>query len=198
MQLAAAGPKAGAEKAKATRAAARKMRGEGGGGVAAAVWTAVGVGTSLIAKPVDVPATGALQGRRDKAAARERMARLPDHGRHVAPQGLNRLPAGFSVRTVGVPAREAATAGVQGPAAQPVLSAARRQQPVHPLPLAAAQSRASPQEGALRTRGGTVPALTGEVQIQVGVLLEVAMRAGLDLDALVALTSPVMELGSGG
>jgi hypothetical protein len=110
---AAAGTKAGAEKAKITRAAAKGRAQDGGGGIAAVpVKQARGVGTALIAKPEDAVATGALQGRRDKAAAKERMAKLPDHGRQVAPQWLNRLPAGFPIRTVGGQAAGAQAGGV--------------------------------------------------------------------------------------
>jgi hypothetical protein len=96
-----AGTKAGAKKARATRAAAKgKTQNKGSGKGTAAVQPGGGVGTALIAKPLDVVATSALQGLRDKAATKERLARLPDHWRQVAPQGLNRLPARFPVRTV--------------------------------------------------------------------------------------------------
>jgi hypothetical protein len=177
VHVAAAGTRAGAEKAKATRAAAKGRSQDGGGGRALApVRRAGGVGTSLIAGPGDEVATSILRGRRDKAAAKERMAKLPDHGRQVAPQGLNRLPAGFPIRTVGpseVPADGAPPvtrlAPLQGDGVQP------------PGPCDTPQVSAGPD-----------PALAGGVQVQVGVFLELALRAGMDLAAVVALTVPTV------
>jgi hypothetical protein len=99
-QVAATGTKAGAEKARVTRAAGKGKAPDGVRDAGVTVSRPAGrVGTALIARPVDVAATRTLQGRRDKAAAKERLAKLPDHGRQVAPQGLNKLPAGFPVRT---------------------------------------------------------------------------------------------------
>jgi hypothetical protein len=132
VQVAAAGTKAGAEKARATRAAAKKGQGKGVDGGAVAVQTAGGGGTALIAKPLDVAATAALRGRRDKAAAKERLGKLPDHGQHVAPQGLNRLPAGFPVRTTAPQ-----TQGASVLAAQHIPAGVDAEHRVHVLPLRA-------------------------------------------------------------
>jgi hypothetical protein len=173
VQLAAAGTKAGAEKTRATRAAskAKDRNSPGGAGI---VRQAGGVGTALIAKPVDVAATSALRGRRDKAAAKERLVKLPDHGRQVASQGLNKLPAGFPIQatggqTLGAPVSGgqvhfAPRSGATGPKPPiPQLPAVPPQRPVH---------RVSPQTGA-----GVGPSLTGVVQVEVGALLDIALSA---------------------
>jgi hypothetical protein len=98
--MAAAGTKAGAKKAKATRAAKRQPLEPAVVVGAQRPTAAPGVGTERIASPPNLAALEMLRSRRDKAAAKERAAKLPDHGRHVAPQGLNRLPKGFPVGAV--------------------------------------------------------------------------------------------------
>jgi hypothetical protein len=98
--MAAAGTKAGAEKAKATRAAKWQPLEPAVVVGAQRPTAAPGVGTERIASPPNLAALELLTSRRDKAAAKERAAKLPDHGRHVAPQGLNRLPKGFPVGAV--------------------------------------------------------------------------------------------------
>jgi hypothetical protein len=185
VQVAAAGTKAGAEKARATRAAAKKGQGKGMDGGAVAVQTAGGGGTALIAKPLDAAATAALRGRRDKAAAKERLGKLPNHGRHVAPQGLNRLPAGFPVRT---PAPQTQEASVLAAQHIPAGVDAEHRVPVLPLRAEAPLRRVTPPRGASPVGSGTEPMLTGEVHIQVDAFLEIALRAGLDMAALAALT----------
>jgi hypothetical protein len=102
--MAAAGTKAGAEKAKATRAAKRRAQEAGTPIQPQGVQGALGkAGTAGIAAPMDHGAVEALKARRDKGAAKERAAKLPDHGRHVVPQGLHRLPAGFAVKAAPIP-----------------------------------------------------------------------------------------------
>lgn len=56
------------------------------------------VRTAKQAPPIDALAVEALKARRDKVAAKERLIKLPDHGRHVAPQGLYCLQKGFETR----------------------------------------------------------------------------------------------------
>jgi hypothetical protein len=181
VHLAAAGTKAGAEKAKATRAATKGGAQNGGGGpAAAAAKQARGVGTALIAKAEDLAAVNALRSRRDKAAAKERMAKLPDHGRHVVPQGLNMLPAGFPVRTV---AGQVSTAA---PAPAPVPNLAPGGQKLGGRPRV--QHGTPGQGGATQVGSVGGPILTGSVQVQVGAFLEIALRAGMDLAAVAALT----------
>jgi hypothetical protein len=184
VQVAAARTKGGAEKARAMRAVSKRKDKSGPRGTGV-TRRAGGVGTALIAKPVDEAATSALRRRRDKAAAKERLVKLPDHGRHVAPQGLNRLPAGFPIRTIGsqtlgVPAdggqvHRAPGSGVIG--RRPVVT----QLPASPLQRPV--QRVSPRVGT-----GVGPSLTGSVQIEVGVLLNIALSAGMDLAAVLALT----------
>jgi hypothetical protein len=199
VQLAAAGTKAGAEKAKVTRAAAKGKAPGADGNQGAAARQAGGVGTALIAKSGDAAAITALKSRRDKAAAKERMARLPDYGRQVAPQGLNRLPAGFPVRTTGGQASEVAEnrvptqttrgsaprAGRSGDRTLPALVDGT----LHQLPV----PRASALTGTPRVSAGPEPALAGGVQVQVGAFLGLALRAGMDLAEVVALTSPTVH-----
>jgi hypothetical protein len=98
-EMAAAGTKAGAEKARATRESKRNAQAPMAPTlVMAQVPAAVpGVGTQQIASPADAAGLEALKSRRDKAAAKERRSRLPDHGRNIVPQGLNRLPKSFLV-----------------------------------------------------------------------------------------------------
>jgi GNAT superfamily N-acetyltransferase len=186
VHLAAAGTKAGAEKAKATRAAARGRAPVGGGGLAtAAAKQARGVGTALIAKAEDLAATDALRGRRDKAAAKKRMAKLPDHGRHVVPQGLNRLPAGFPVRAVAGQAPVVLPARTTAPAPAPVPSLAPGTQG---RASSGVQHHVPDQGGATQVGFVSGPVLTGSVQLQVGAFLEMALRAGMDLAAVAPLT----------
>jgi hypothetical protein len=61
-------------------------------------------GTARLASPVDATAVEVLKARRDKVAAKERLAKLSNCGRHVALHGLHRLPRGFETRTL-VPAQ---------------------------------------------------------------------------------------------
>jgi hypothetical protein len=92
--MAAARTKAGAMKARATRAAkkggasggaAKQVMGAAGAGVAQQLAQAPAPGTAKIAGPMSPAELETLRGRRDKAAAKERLAKLPDHGRNVAP-----------------------------------------------------------------------------------------------------------------
>ncbi|GAQ82455.1 hypothetical protein KFL_001110320 [Klebsormidium nitens] len=184
--MAAAGTRAGAEKARATRAARGKPA--TGGGVLsppqrAGKATVEAVGTVQIAQPVDLAAVESLKARRDKAAAKERLARLPDHGRHVAPQGLNRLPKGFAVQGGAAPGRAAEGLGRVAGAAG--FSAAK------------GSSEAEVVQQAGTTSGGWTgpvqepgPALKGVVTVELGALLALAERAGLDLAAVIEMTAP--------
>jgi hypothetical protein len=95
--FAAVATRADAEKARANK----KLRSEATlgprvGAVAGPRGGAVGIARQ--APPIDAVAVEALKARRDKVAAKERLTKLPDHGRHVAPQGLYRLPKGFETR----------------------------------------------------------------------------------------------------
>jgi hypothetical protein len=192
VHLAAAGTKAGAEKAKATRAATKgKARDGGAGQVVAPVRQAGGIGTALIAKPGDAAAIGALRNRRDKAAAKERMARLPDHGRQVAFQRLNRLPAGFPIRTVGGQRPRVPAGGAQVQVTRHALSLgmAGQGQPAQRAPPSGPVQQV-PVRSSSTVSYGAGPALTGGVQVQVGVFLELALKAGIDLAEVLALTGP--------
>jgi hypothetical protein len=192
VHLAAAGTKAGAEKAKATRAAAKgKARDGGAGQVVAPVRQIGGVGTALIAKPGDAAAIGALRNRRDKAAAKKRMARLPDHGRQVAPQGSNRLLAGFPIWTVGGQRPGVPAGGAQVQITCPALSLgmAGQGQPARPAPPSGPVQQV-PIRSTSTVSCGAEPALTGGVHIQVGVFLELALKVGMDLAEVLALTGP--------
>lgn len=168
--MAAAGTRAGAEKARATKAArsgeARAQGGPAPGGVAQKGHAVGTVGTARIAPPVDLAATEALKSRRDKAAARERLGKLPDHGRHVAPQGLNRLPKGFAV---GNSVR--AKAGGKDEHEQSV----------------GAQTLGLGGEGR-SINAGQGPVVKGTVTLELGVFLTLAERAGLDLAAVAEMT----------
>jgi hypothetical protein len=97
LAMAAAGTKAGAVKARATRAAKKGPQPPAVPQQNSRAAARGQAGTAQIAGPVDQDALAVLRGRRDKAAARERLVKLPDHGRCVAPQGLNRLPRSFAV-----------------------------------------------------------------------------------------------------
>jgi hypothetical protein len=164
--MAAAGTKAGAEKARATRAAKKGGTTQVGGmaSVGTAQRTAEGLGsgaprpprpvagvpqggTTQIAGPVDPVALEALRGCRDKAAAKERLAKLPDHGRNVAPQGLNRLPKSFN------------TGAHQSPApAAPIQGTPPR------VPSTEGQEAAEAVgQGATTAGAGAGPTLAGEV-----------------------------------
>jgi hypothetical protein len=197
VQVAAAGTRAGAEKAKATRAAAKGKTPAAGKDQGKKVARQTGPGTASIARPVDPVAIGILKSRRDKAAAKERVARLPDHGRQVAPQGLNRLPAGFPIGTPGGHMPVVLADRVQVPLAPlgPIAGAGTQRRPSVLTPLSGPQPQApvggcSPQVGR-----GEEPALAGTVQVQVGVFLKLALRAGMDLAAVVALTGPREHAG---
>jgi hypothetical protein len=104
ISMAAAGTNAEAEKARATRAAKRGVQEAGTPAQPQAAQEAMArAGTAGIAVPMDRGVVEALRARRDKGAAKERAAKLPDHGRHVAPQGLHRLPAEFRVKVAPLP-----------------------------------------------------------------------------------------------
>jgi hypothetical protein len=125
-------------------------------------------GIAQIAGPVDVAALEAFRGLRDKAAAKERLPKLPDHGRNTAPQGLHKLPQGFST-------------GVRN---QPGLDTPAREAP---LEVTGAPGRGAKREelgqrqGVGTTQAGTVPVLAGEVTLPVLAFLELAWGAGLSL-----------------
>jgi hypothetical protein len=130
-------------------------------------------------------ATDALRGRRDKAAAKERMAKLPDHGRHVVPQGLNRLPAGFLVRAVAGQVLVVLPTRTTAPAPAPVPSLAPGSQG---RASSGVQHHVPDQGGATQVGSVSGPVLAGSVQVQVGAFLEMALRAGMDLAVVAALT----------
>jgi hypothetical protein len=191
--MAAAGTKAGAEKARATRAAKKgeaaagplhQTGGAAAGGVAQQMEpgardggprqlrprAGVLLGTAQIAGPVDQTALEALRGRRDKAAAKERRAKLLDHGRNVAPQGLNRLARSFNTVAHQQQAPSAPTAEnarVEVPDTAAVVRAVGLSVPV---------TEVSPGS-----------ALSGEVTPPVLTFLELAQGAGLTLAAVAAM-----------
>jgi hypothetical protein len=137
------------------------------------------------ASPVNLATLEALRSRRDKAAAKERRLKLPNHGRQVAPHGLNKLPAGFSTRTTGGPIAGASARGDQARSA-PVPGAARYEPPAPQLPAVSPQR---PEQRAIAQVGTAAkPSLTGVVQVELGVLLDIALLAGMDLAAVLALT----------
>lgn len=200
VELAAAGTRAGAEKAKATRAV---RAGKGPGKPPAGPRDPPGkvareaepppVGTAKIAAPVDLAAVEALKARRDKAAAKERLAKLPDHGHHVAPQGLNRLPKGFATLS---PASELASPAVLPPSGESTVGGSGKLGGPQEQDLSWGGARdtlgcSTPREGsgrgskAFACAGGPV---SGSVLVDIGVLLELAMRAGLSLVDLAVLT----------
>jgi hypothetical protein len=190
----AAGTKAGAEKAKATRAAKKhsqvqKILVVPGVQVPALV---PGVGTQQTAGPADVAGLDVLRSRRDKAAARERLSKLPDHGRNVAPQGLNRLPKSFAVGS-----------NLGGDH-----SLASGHHPVEPRSVIRPSGDQAPRQGGAGLPGRTVqgaeatlsaakdgeeggqpggPVLSGGVTLSVLAFLELAQQAGLDLPAVAAM-----------
>jgi hypothetical protein len=111
-----------------------------------------------------------LRNRRDKAAARERRARLPDHGRNLAPQGLHRLPKSFAVE------------GEAQPAPRPPVSRAQQQ--------VARELQGSPVDAVGRDVGATragEPSLSGEVTLPVLAFLKLAQGAGLNLAQVTAM-----------
>ncbi|GAQ87150.1 hypothetical protein KFL_003340140 [Klebsormidium nitens] len=148
--------------------------------------TAAGaVGTARIAPPVDLAAVNALKERRDKAAAKERLAKLPDHGRHVAPQGLNRLPKGFKAGAGGTSPQERDSQARPGELGATGSRAVERS-----TPPAAIMSPADPAVvlGESRAAAGAGGLVSGFLQVEVGVLLELARRAGLGLTEIIQLT----------
>jgi hypothetical protein len=198
--MAAAGTKAGAEKARATRAAKKRPQEPGvvvGGGVQRPT-AAPGMGTARIASPVDLAALEALKGRRDKGAAKERLAKLPDHGRNVAPQGLNRLLKGFPVGAVVGEGQQLGPGQLLGGqhsitrTGKPIAAVGRDR-----LLPRAGQQQAAPAPGDGRVTGqpegpeilpsSAGPVLSGGVTVSVLAFLELAGRAGLDLPAVIAM-----------
>lgn len=146
---------------------------------------APGVGTVQIASLVNLATLEALRTRRDKAAAKERLVKLPDHGRQVAPQELNKLPAGFPTRSTGGPIPGAPARGDRARSA-PVPGAASHEPPAPRLP---AVSPHRPEQRAIAQVGTAAkPSLTGVVHVELGVLLDIALLAGMDLAAVLALT----------
>ncbi|GAQ91734.1 hypothetical protein KFL_008410050 [Klebsormidium nitens] len=206
--MAAAGTRAGAEKAKATRAAKRGPR-EAGRQEAQVNKGAVGkVGTEQIARPMGDGTEEALRARRDKGAAKERAAKLPDHGRYVVPQGLHRLPAGFAVRDAQVP-QAAGTTRVRAAGNARASSPDVVPKPTHPSSFETVQApyhlpgKTAPApfqnqgRGQSQTLQGLVapgagvlpqPVLTGGVHLDVGTFLELAQRADMSMADVVALT----------
>ncbi|GAQ91508.1 hypothetical protein KFL_007970030 [Klebsormidium nitens] len=194
--MAAAGTKEGAVKARATRAAQNGGKGKGGQaqGTAAAGGGGTGVGTAQIAGPVNLAAVEALKARRDKAAAKERLVKLPDHGRQVAPQGLNRLPKGFAV-------------GNEGGGADGVAGVSRAYRPGAELlvqPVVTAENTAAASAVGRTGAGAQQPgiagansAVFGEVRLPVALFLDLAERAGLDLATVAALTRGSATSGVG-
>ncbi|GAQ93292.1 hypothetical protein KFL_014220010, partial [Klebsormidium nitens] len=188
--MAAAGTKEGAHKARATRAArARGPAKEGPGGEETKGAAGSAVGTAQIAGPVNIAAAEALKARRDKAAAKERLVKLPDHGRQVAPQGLNRLPKGFKVKEAG-PAgnaphgqRAAAAEGVMPNTTRRAVTGATNQ-------VGQAASRC--EQPGLVGHGSLV---SGEVRLPVALFLDLAEKAGLDLATVASLTRDGQVLG---
>jgi hypothetical protein len=185
LAMAAAGTKAGAEKARATRAAKQGLDQAATQQQAPAPAARSQTGTAQIAGPVDLAALHALQSRRDKLAARERLAKLPNHGRNVAPQGLNRLPKGFPVGGGAMEIEQPRTVprvGAIGTASRRVGAAAR-------LRAGVTQSGTAGQGvGALGLPTcETCPVLTGGVTLSVLSFFELAGRAGLDLAAVTTM-----------
>jgi hypothetical protein len=176
--MAAAGTKAGAVKARATREAkkgralneaAGQVAGAAGAGVAPRLAQPPASGTAKIAGPVSPAELEALRGRWDKAAARERLAKLPDHRRNVAPQGLHRLPKSFAVAARTQPVPGVPAGGVpQGTVGSDVQSAA-------------GGAKGGGPAGNQRAEVGAAPPLTGEVTLPVLAFLELAQQAGLSL-----------------
>jgi hypothetical protein len=183
--MAAAGTKAGAEKARATRAARKGADPAVPLQQAPRPATRSPVGTAQIAGPVDLAALNALQSRQDKLAAKERLAKLPDHGRNVAPQGLNRLPKGFPVGGGVAEAqrpRVTQQVGTTGPALR---------QNVVAVSVGAESARVHMTGRGAEVLGlptGEVsPALTKGVTLTVLSFLELAGRVGLDLAAVTSM-----------
>jgi hypothetical protein len=205
--MGAAGTKAGAEKARATRAAKQGAREPGTRAQPQGVQGAVEkAGTAGIVAPVDHGAAEALRARRDRGAAKERAAKLPDHGRHVAPQGLHRLPVGFTVKAAPRPGeRQRRSAKPAGNA--PPVTAAGHQTSHHPvlqslqatnhLPgkpgpgpfpnLGLGQSQSVQGLAASGAEAPPPPVLTGGVHLDVATFLGLAERAGMSLTDVVAL-----------
>jgi hypothetical protein len=206
-EMAAAGTKAGAEKARATREAKRNAQALRAPTMAkASVPAAVpGVGTQRIASPADGAGLEALKSRRDKAAAKERRSKLPDHGRHIAPQGLNRLPKSFLVgaspgqdqqfrlgQQVGGARSQPGPAAILGPAPAP----GGKQPDGNPQGTRVvtpgsqgSETGGQSVEAVLSASGG--PALSGGVTLSVLAFLELAEQAGLDLHAVAAMARGV-------
>jgi hypothetical protein len=142
------------------------------------------VGTARLAPPVDVVAVEALKARRDKAAAKERLTKLPDHGRHVAPQGLHRLPRGFETRPP-VPAQVVQTQGESGRSALAPQGASIVRAPVgRPVVGVAKPNREGDIGRGLESFACDGGPLRDSVWVDLGVLLELAKRAELGIQDL--------------
>jgi hypothetical protein len=205
--MAATGTKAGAEKARATRAAKRGAQEAGTPAQPQVVHEAMAkAGTAGIAAPMDRGVVEALRTRRDKGAAKERAAKLPDHGRHVAPQGLHRLPAGFRVKVAQLPRdRQHVGAEPAGNIPRAVMPNPPASHPSVPHSLQAPNHLPGktvpgpfPNQGFGKSRsvqglaapGAEVlpaPVLTGGVHLDVATFLGLAERAGLTLTDVASL-----------
>ncbi|GAQ92585.1 hypothetical protein KFL_010620020 [Klebsormidium nitens] len=140
------------------------------------------VGTAALERKAPVEALRQLRARTDKAALKERMAKLPDQGREVAAQGLHRLPQGFSIRTEGTPGASA-QAEKQG-VIQGVATSTRKVAGAAP-PVVVIEHPAEE----VRTGGAAI--LLGQVTVDVEAFLQLADRAGLSLQQVVAMTGGV-------
>jgi hypothetical protein len=146
------------------------------------------VGTAGLAPPVDAVAVEALKARRDKAAAKERHTKLPDHGRHVAPQGLHRLPRGFETRPP-VPAQVVQTQGESERSALVPQGASIVRAPVgRPVVGVAQLTRGGGIGRGLESFACDGGPLRGSVWMDLEVLLELAKRAELGIQDLALLT----------
>jgi hypothetical protein len=200
LAMAAAGTKAGAEKARVTRAAKKGLQPLAAPRNPSRTAAGGQTGTAQIAGPVDQAALELLRGRRDKAAARERLVRLPDHGRNVAPQGLNRLPKSFAV------GGGSGGGGLPKLVQQPGAAGVLRQESMTGAAGAAGRQGGSGSEGAHcpggawvpgRLPGESGPALTGGVTLDVLSFLELAGRAGLDLAAVTRMARGAQTASQG-
>ena len=134
------------------------------------------VGTAALEQKMSLEATQRLRTRRDRAALKERMAKLPDQGREVAAQGLHKLPQGFQVRT-SKPQKSAELLVGHEACADRLPAISGRQ------PSVGVERQPFPAGGSSQ---GHV--LGGQVSVNVRAFLELAERAGLSLSQVVAMT----------